>query len=207
MIERNTPVVDAQQIVASVRVAFAEVLTPDDLPSATAGADYVDNHAAGAAGVRVAHAIAALRAPDAVQVFAGDESQHVLVSKRIAVATPFTMLLELNRRGGGLHLVGAWRLFNPASQAQPLDLFAGVVERYGVVVRFGGLVSDNFVARITVPEFEGQDTEMLTFEGKPPGKIGAALMVRKSMTGDWDLEWGYAIDLDAYARDAARQQG
>jgi hypothetical protein len=198
--------VNATEIVEAVRLSFTPGPTPDGLAAARVGDDYKNTHANGAAGVRVSHAQAALRDPDAVETFIGEGSRHILVSKRVDVSKPFMILLELHSREDGLHLSGGWRIYGATDPATPLELFAGLVERFGLPVRFGGLTETNFMPLLTVPQFSGDASQLVEFPTNPGRSLSVSCMMRRSPEGDMHLEWGYAVDTGRYETDTARDR-
>jgi len=194
---------DARQISAAVLDAFTMV-EPPSFSAVTVGDDYRLNHAKGHAGLRVEHALAALKNADTVQCFTGDKSSHILATKRIGtVGTPFTALLELAVRDGGSHMTGAWRFYDGDADASPLDVFARLVERFGITVSIGGLVEDNFVARLTVPSFSGDPTQLFGFgSGAHVGNVRVSCSMQME-SGDVFIEWAYGLDQGAYQQHVA----
>jgi hypothetical protein len=198
--------VDATEIVSAVRQSFSSAPPPDDLSTATVGDDYRGTYASGTAGIRVSHAQAALKDADAVEAFAGEETHHVLVRKQVQVSRPFDMVLQLYRREGVLFLAGGWRVYDAPSATTPLELFASVIDRFGLAIRFGGLAETNFLPQLTVPQFSGDPSQLMEVPTSPGRPVSVSCLMRMAPTGDMHLEWGYAIDIGRYQSTTAYER-
>jgi hypothetical protein len=185
---------NAEEIKLAITQAYEPIESPD-LTSVGIGDDY-GQFAEGPVGIRPSHARAALAAPAAIQAFRGDQTQHVLVTCRVDAHRPFIQLFELHVRGDTLALCAAWRVYG--TDGSPVDLFAWLVERYGALVTVGGLATANFVARLTVPQFEGSPSQLLQPQTPQPGSENYTVCTMRVEGGNISIEWAYAFDLGAY---------
>jgi len=192
------------EILAKIEGGFATPTT--DLPDwskAKVGDAYARSEN-GPTGIRRDHALMTLRRPDALNHLRHDAATFALATRKIVVPRPYTMLVEATDRGvpGGTLLSGAWRLYDAPENARPVELFAAHVSTYGLDVTFGELVTAQFVARLTVPNFQGEPSQLFQFPKTVEGDAVdvSGMFMQDGLAGDLHLSWGYALNRSAYER-------
>jgi hypothetical protein len=193
-------------IAAEIR-ALPTTTTPE-LAASTIPNSYREMYAPGRVGVRTQHAFEALRNPDAVDSFEVGEVRIHLATRRIEAARPFTMVLELQQwgPGDGVMLTGGWRDYQSEPGARPVDLFAGLIDRFALLVRVGGLVDTQFVVQLTIPGFAGNATDVIDIRDQTVVNPVAmsSLMRVDSLGGDVHVKWVYAFDVGRYRQETQR---
>jgi hypothetical protein len=149
-------------------------------------------------GIRVRHAVEAIREPDELQEFQLDGIEVFLVTRRVTLgASPYTLLITAMRRAGSneLEITGGYRLYRDDDEGielwrDPLGAFQTLIRRYGLEVTIGSHAGW-FIPAAVVEQGQG-----VKAAGANDVAVGA--FVKPLQGGLTEYRWVFALDRGAY---------
>lgn len=172
---------------------------PPALPIAQAPDSYRQVWTGGRNGVNADRAVEAARTRDVARAFQALQRQVVLGSKLIRVDTPYSVVTVTTVGGPGLPSVDHAFRVPGADPVEPVDAFCALLERFGVVARFGGLVDALFVARLSVPMFDSSNTQMIEVPDAARLKTASSSALIQMVDGTLEMAWAFVIDTGSYS--------
>ena len=160
--------------------------------------------------IRAAHAITAMRNPDAVERFdVGDETSKfsvLLATRRVMIGHhPYTLLLfSTERNPDTIEILLGFRLYDdgaetPSIWLHPLDTFLKLLTRFGAPVRVGNQV-DLWIPNARI-DLTTNDLSKLVEVNVGDGEsfiLSAIAKINKTPQRTADVAWAFAIKADPY---------
>jgi len=174
--------------------------------------------------VRSVHAVQALRQPSAVASYELAQVRILLVTRRVTSSKhPYTLLLIASvRNGDQTEILLGFHIYDDAvvlsEETLPFDVFAVLLERYGVPIEVGGLRA-LFIPRATVelPELLPGETSEDRMRMAAKAILPVALpqeepflyahtKFRDKTMRTMDVAWAFAILIERYRCDIRRHR-